>query len=77
MEYLKANTTKFDIAEYFKYTNAQFRETAENDFKDLIAKVGNFEVNSKNRPLLKFASRMRNTRFEVFFYVTYTLFFVI
>lgn len=76
MEYLKANVDKFDIAEYFKHINAQFRETAEKDFKEFIAKVGKFEVKAKNLPLLDFALRMRNTKFEVFFILYIFSFFL-
>lgn len=65
MDYLKQNFNNFQIAEYFMSVDAQFRETAESDFKKLISKIAKFEANAKNLPLIHFAARMRDTRFEV------------
>lgn len=45
MDYLRANFANFSIAKYFEHVNAQFRETAEKDFKNLIGTIGNFEKN--------------------------------
>lgn len=55
MDYLRANFANFSIAKYFEHVNAQFRETAEKDFKNLIGTIGNFEKNKKNQYLLQFA----------------------
>lgn len=58
-------TNKFNTVGYYKHNNAEFRETAEKDFKALVAKICKFEMNNKNEPLLEFAYRLRDTRFEV------------
>lgn len=65
MDYLKQNVKNFKIDEYFKSINAEVRETAENDFKELMSKIGKFEISGNNKPLLQFAARMRDTRFKV------------
>lgn len=74
MEYLKKNIQSFKIEEYFKSINAQFRETAEEEFKKLVTSViVKFETNAKNKPLLQFAARMRDTRFEVLYLLKMSL----